>query len=82
MSTLTHTINFEKYHGTGNDFIIVNATDSVPDRSGFARAYCDRSTGIGADQSVQTGADGVLFLHLEDRFSPPRVVMTLVQPDG
>jgi diaminopimelate epimerase len=28
------------------------------------------------------GADGVLFLALEDRYSPPRVVMTLVQPDG
>jgi len=82
MSSLVHAVDFEKYHGTGNDFIIVDATDPVPDRSAFAIAHCDRSTGIGADRSGQTGADGVLFLHLEDRFSPPRVVMTLVQPDG
>ncbi|MFW6320773.1 MAG: diaminopimelate epimerase [Halohasta sp.] len=82
MSSLTHAVEFEKYHGTGNDFIIVDATDSVPDRGAFATAYCDRSTGVGSDRDDASGADGVLFLHLEDRFSPPRVVMTLVQPDG
>ena len=82
MSTLHHAVGFEKYHGTGNDFIIVDATDPVPDRSAFAKAHCDRSTGIGADRDGPTGADGVLFLDLEDRFSPPRIIMTLVQPDG
>jgi len=82
MSTLSHAVDFEKYHGTGNDFIIVDATDPVPDRSAFAVAHCDRSTGIGSGTDDPTGADGVLFLDLEDRFSPPRIIMTLVQPDG
>jgi diaminopimelate epimerase len=82
MSTLTTAVAFEKYHGTGNDFLIVDATDPVPDRSAFAITHCDRSTGVGSDTDGQTGADGVLFLHLEDRFSPPRIIMTLVQPDG
>jgi diaminopimelate epimerase len=82
MSTLTNAVAFEKYHGTGNDFIIVDATDPVPDRSEFATTHCDRSTGVGSDTSGRIGADGVLFLHLEDRFSPPRIIMTLVQPDG
>jgi diaminopimelate epimerase len=82
MSTLTHAVDFEKYHGTGNDFIIVDATDSVPDRSAFATTHCDRSTGVGSKTDAPTGADGVLFLDLEDRFSPPRIIMTLVQPDG
>lgn len=82
MSLHQHTVPFEKYHGTGNDFIIVDATESVPDRSAFARRYCDRETGVSADGTERTGADGVLFLDLSDRFTPPRVIMTLVQPDG
>jgi len=82
MSTLSHAVDFEKYHGTGNDFIIVDATDPVPDRSAFATTHCDRQTGVGSEIDGPTGADGVLFLDLEDRFSPPRIIMTLVQPDG
>ena len=67
-------VRYEKYHGTGNDFVVVDADEYVPDRAAFATRHCDRTDGI--------GADGVLFLALEDRFDPPRVVMTLVQPDG
>lgn len=67
-------VDFEKYHGTGNDFIVVDADEYVPDRAAFATRHCDRASGV--------GADGVLFLALEERFDPPRVVMTLVQPDG
>ncbi len=88
MSSLNHAVRFEKYHGTGNDFIIVDATDPIADRGRFATTYCDRTGGVGPSKNastetlLRTGADGVLFLALEDRFSPPRVVMTLVQPDG
>jgi len=82
MSTLNHAVAFEKYHGTGNDFIIVDATDPIANRSAFATAHCDRTTGVGSETDAATGADGVLFLDLEDRFSPPRIIMTLVQPDG
>jgi len=67
-------VPFEKYHGTGNDFLVVDATEPVADRGAFAIRECDRECGV--------GADGVLFLALEPGFSPPRVVMTLVQPDG
>jgi len=75
-------IHVEKYHGTGNDFVIVDAAAEVPDRRAFARRVCDRDTGIEHENSPRRGADGVLFLALEDEFDPPRVVMTLVQPDG
>lgn len=75
-------IHVEKYHGTGNDFIIVDAALTVPDRRAFAIEYCDRETGSSHPDTETTGADGVLFLALEDQYSPPRVVMTLVQPDG
>ncbi|WP_276300468.1 diaminopimelate epimerase [Halorussus lipolyticus] len=80
-------IEFEKYHGTGNDFVVVDANEYVPDRGAFARTVCDRRDGVSVggaagDQSESVGADGTLFLALEPQFSPPRVVMTLVQPDG
>ncbi|WP_224447290.1 diaminopimelate epimerase [Haloprofundus salilacus] len=81
---LDHTVSFEKYHGTGNDFVVVDGTEPVPYRGAFAEAHCHRETGV-ADESGahdRRGADGVLFLALEDRFHPPRIVMTLVQPDG
>lgn len=64
-------IRYEKYHGAGNDFLIVDGDAPVPDREGFAIAACDRETGV--------GADGVLFLDLDDA---PRVQMRLYQPDG
>jgi diaminopimelate epimerase len=75
-------VGFEKYHGTGNDFIVVDADEDVAQRRRFARTYCDRETGITQPNESRTGADGVLFLALEDEFDPPRVVMTLVNPDG
>ncbi|MFP9059688.1 diaminopimelate epimerase [Natrialbaceae archaeon A-chndr2] len=67
-------IPFEKYHGTGNDFLVIDAETYVPDRRGLAARECNREAGV--------GADGVLYLALEDQYSPPRVIMTLVQPDG
>ncbi|XVH30959.1 diaminopimelate epimerase [Haloferacaceae archaeon DSL9] len=82
MSALNHSIPFQKYHGTGNDFLVVDATDPIPDRGTFASAHCDRDAGVTHETIARRGADGVLFLDLTERFSPPRVVMTLVQPDG
>jgi len=40
-------IQFEKYHGTGNDFIFVYETPENP--SELAKQICDRHFGIGAD---------------------------------
>ncbi|WP_281195263.1 diaminopimelate epimerase [Halorubrum sp. F4] len=63
----THAVPVEKYHGTGNDFLVVDAAEGVGDRAAFARAYCDRETGItaedvdaveGGDDSVPAAADG------------------------
>ncbi|PSQ28656.1 diaminopimelate epimerase [Halobacteriales archaeon SW_10_68_16] len=75
-------MNVTKYHGTGNDFVVVDAAADVPDRSRFARAVCNRETGISHPDSPRTGADGVLFLSLHADEQPPRIGMTLVQPDG
>ena len=76
-------ITYEKYHGTGNDFLAVEADASV-DWGAFAIEHCDRETGIEVDGHV--GADGVLVLSLGDEGveadEPPRVRMRLYQPDG
>lgn len=82
------TVSYEKYHGTSNDFIIIDADEFIPNRYSFATTYCDRTNGAGTDLDIDesegdhVGADGVLFLALEEKYSPPRVIMTLVQPDG
>ena len=43
-------IEFEKYHGTGNDFILLNGFEKAIDRPHeLSRSICDRHFGIGAD---------------------------------
>jgi len=85
-------VPFEKYDGAGNDFVVVDATpaedgegsaaDPVADRAAFARIHCDREVGVESDAGSRHGADGVLFLSLEEAADPTAVTMTLVQPDG
>ncbi|MFB6087994.1 MAG: diaminopimelate epimerase [Haloarculaceae archaeon] len=75
-------VSIEKYHGTGNDFVIVDATEDVPDRRAFAKSVCDRESGIDHPAARKTGADGVLFLALDAGGTGARVEMSLVQPDG
>jgi diaminopimelate epimerase len=92
MNLTRTTVSVEKYHGTCNDFVVVDAADPVPDRQAFAAEHCDRETGVsrpddagtGSDPAPPsaTGADGVLFLDLSARYTPPRIVTTLVKPDG
>ena len=53
-------INFYKYHGAGNDFIMINNMNGVVN---FAPEYikflCDRHLGI--------GADGVILVESSDK---------------
>jgi diaminopimelate epimerase len=67
-------IYFTKLHGNGNDFILINEVQGIviPDemKPAFARLYCDRRFGI--------GADGVLFLSGSATSS---FKMRLFQPD-
>ena len=45
-----HKLKFSKYHGAGNDFVMVNAITSPADLTDdTVKAICDRRTGIGAD---------------------------------
>jgi diaminopimelate epimerase len=42
-------MQFAKLHGTGNDFVLLDARTAERDWSALARAMCDRHFGIGAD---------------------------------
>jgi diaminopimelate epimerase len=64
-------LTFAKYHGLGNDFIVVDALDGAPALSpAQARTLCDRHLGIGADQLLtlrpQPGADARMQVHNAD----------------
>jgi diaminopimelate epimerase len=76
------TVRVEKYHGAGNDFLVLPADAPVDDRFAFTAEHCDRETGLSHPDSERTGADGVLFLGVDSGAEPPRVEMTHHQPDG
>jgi diaminopimelate epimerase len=68
-------IPFVKLQGNGNDFVLIDEMGGpiIPDemKGDFARLYCDRRFGI--------GADGVLFVSPSDTCD---VQMRLFQPDA
>lgn len=46
-------IKFQKFQGTGNDFIIINESDlTKEDYSDLAKKICDRHYGVGADGMI------------------------------
>lgn len=43
-------IDFVKMQGLGNDFIVIDGRNQLPDMAKYAQQICDRRLGIGADQ--------------------------------
>jgi diaminopimelate epimerase len=61
-----------KTNGTGNDFVLVDARETVlEDPVAFARSVCIRTSGV--------GADGVLLVERSDRYD---VRMRIINADG
>ena len=60
-------VPFEKWHGLGNDFVIVDAAHA-PQLRAHVAGICDRRRGV--------GADGVLFVEREP------AAMRVVNADG
>ena len=70
-------LEFVKYHGLGNDFILVDRLDArgtPPAWGNVARAWCDRRTGI--------GADGVLVLEPDSEVDARLSIYTSDGSDG
>ena len=67
------TISYRKYHGTGNDFAVVESADLEG---------TDRRSRFGIELCAELDADGVLFLDDPDDSEPPHIEFTLYQPDG
>lgn len=66
-------IPFAKYHGLGNDFIVVRGNDLSGSLERLARAITDRRTGV--------GADGVLVLS-KPRHSENQARLRIFNADG
>jgi diaminopimelate epimerase len=45
-------MDFAKLHGTGNDFVVLDARSMERDWNGLARAICDRHFGVGGDGMI------------------------------
>lgn len=67
--------DFFKYHGIGNDFVVVEQDGADADRE-WVRRVCDRHRGVGADGVLFVGpprsaeADGTMLLYNRDGTRP------------
>ncbi|MDM8533126.1 diaminopimelate epimerase [Clostridiaceae bacterium HSG29] len=64
-------MKFSKYHGTGNDFILIDYISSEFDYSGFAIKICNRHKGV--------GADGLMYYSESDKAD---IMMNYINSDG
>ncbi|MGM0555629.1 MAG: diaminopimelate epimerase [Myxococcota bacterium] len=68
-----NSVAFGKYHGLGNDFILIRRGD-FPDEQRWVEALCDRHHGL--------GADGVLYFDEREHDGDPAVRMIIHNRDG
>jgi diaminopimelate epimerase len=67
--------DFHKYHGLGNDYIVIDPAAFTFDPTPAAvRAICDRHYGA--------GSDGILLGPLADLADPDRLSLRIFNPDG
>jgi diaminopimelate epimerase len=67
--------DFFKYHGLGNDYLVLEPSHFVAVPSAEAvRRICDRNRGV--------GGDGILWGPLPDAASPPPFAVRIFNPDG
>ena len=60
-------MKLEKYHGLGNDFLVLLDLDGLhPVDGATARALCDRHTGVGADGLIRVTAGPTMELYNAD----------------
>lgn len=65
-------LHFAKWHGTGNDFILVDDRDgSFPDDNALVQRLCDRHFGIGSDGLILIQAPRASGMHFHMEFFNP-----------
>ena len=68
-------LDFSKFHGAGNDFIIIDDTHLIWDRSeSFIKKICDRHRGV--------GGDGIIFITLCTEHIDADIKMEFYNNDG
>lgn len=71
--TTERAIPFAKYHGLGNDYLVIDEDDlPAGNREAFARRVCDRSLGVGSDGILLRGPSP----------GPGAFAVRIVNPDG
>lgn len=58
-------VEFMKYHGCGNDFLLINFTDEI-DYSDLAKKICNRNLGVGADGIIVFQAPSTMLFYNAD----------------
>ncbi len=71
---MTVGIAFEKYHGLGNDYLVVDDRPGLAFGPEVVRRICDRSLGV--------GSDGVLLCKRDERGSSGSFGLRILNPDG
>ena len=65
-------LHFAKWHGTGNDFILVDDRDgSFPSDNALVQRLCDRHFGIGSDGLILVQAPRAAGMHFHMEFFNP-----------
>jgi diaminopimelate epimerase len=77
-------LRFAKYHGTGNDFVMVqDVDDRLSLTAELVAALCDRRFGVGADGLIRvTGPGGAAAAGLDDQASRADLFMDYYNADG
>ena len=58
-------VNFEKWHGNGNDFVIINSIDKkIRITKTFIKKTGDRNKGIGFDQLIFVTLPTLSLIHI------------------
>jgi diaminopimelate epimerase len=77
-------LRFAKYHGTGNDFVMIeDPDDRIALSSELVAALCHRRFGVGADGLIRvTGPAGAARAGLEDQAAAADLFMDYYNADG
>src|SRR5207253_880955 len=75
-------MEFAKLHGTGNDFVVIDARGVERDWPALARRMCDRHFGVGADGLILATGSAVAPVRMRILEAEPPVRRVDLQANG